>query len=86
MRIFTRLSALEADQAERGVLRGDFVWVDAPQAEEATEDSVWVAIDMPDNRMARFEKRLDPRARRREFLLPSRITNLHRPERVRPSE
>ena len=82
MKLFTPLSAAEADQAERGVLRGDFVWVDSPRTDEATEDTVWVSIDMPDNRMARFERRSDPRLGYREFLLPSRITNLHRALRV----
>lgn len=82
VRLFTPLSAAAAEQAELGMLRGDFVWVDNPQPDEATEDSVWVAIEVPDNRMARFERRLDPRLGHREFLLPSRITNLHRPQRV----
>ncbi len=84
MKLFTSLPATAADQAERGMLRGDFVWVDNPQRDEATEDSVWVAIEVPDNRMARFEQRLDPQLGYRAFLLPSRITNLHRPQRVQP--
>jgi hypothetical protein len=82
MRLFTPLSAAEADQAARGVLRGDFVWVDNPRPDEADDDSVWVSIDVPDNRLAKFEKRLDPQPGYREFLLPSRITNLHQARRV----
>ncbi len=82
MRVFASLSALEADQAERGALRGDFVWVDNPQPGDAAENSVWIAIDVPDNRMAKFERRSNARADSREFLLPSRITNLHRAQRV----
>lgn len=82
MRLFTPLSAAEADQAEHGALRGDFVWVDNPQAREAAADTVWVSIDIPENRMARWEKRQDTPVGYREFLLPSRITNLHRTERV----
>lgn len=82
MKLFTALSAAAAEQAERGMLRGDFLWVDHPQAHDAAADSVWVAIEMPDNRMARFEKLSGPQTGHREFLLPSRITNLHRPQRV----
>ncbi len=82
MKIFASMSAAEADQAGRGALRGDFVWVDSPSPGKAGEDSVWVAIDMQDNRMARFERRRD--APHREFLIPARITNLHRAQRVQP--
>jgi hypothetical protein len=82
VKLFTPLSTAEAEQAERGMLRGDLVWVDNPKPGAATEDSVWVAIEVPDNRMARFERRLHPQLGYREFLLPSRITNLHRPQRV----
>ena len=82
MKLFASLSAAEADMAGRGVLRGDFVWVDNPDPETADADSVWVAIDMPDNRMARFERLPGPRLDHREFLLPARITNLHRAQRV----
>jgi hypothetical protein len=86
VKLFAALSAPEADQAERGALRGDFVWVDDPHPEEAAVDAVWVSIDVPDNRMARFERRSDQRLGYREFLLPSRITNLHRAQRVQPPE
>ncbi len=82
MKLFTSLSSAEAEQAERGALRGDFVWVDNPDPREAAEDAVWITIDVPDKRMPRFEKRTDVRPGRREFLLPSRITNLHRAERA----
>jgi hypothetical protein len=84
MKLFACLTAGEADQAERGALRGDFVWVDRPQPDQAVEGSVWLTIEVPENRMSRFEQRLGPRAGHRAFLLPSRITNLHRPERVQP--
>lgn len=82
MRLFASLSADEADQAVRGVLRGDFSWVNAPVRDEAEEDAVWVSIEMPDVRLARFETDADPRLGYREFLIPSRITNLHQAERV----
>jgi hypothetical protein len=82
MRLFTPLSAAEADRAEQGVLRGDLVWVDSPQPDDADADSVWVSIEVPDNRMAKFETRVDSQLGYREFLLPARITNLHRAERV----
>ena len=82
MRLFTPLSAEEADQAMRGVLRGDFTWVDDPAHAEAEEGAVWVSIEMPDVRLARFETDADPQRGSREFLIPSRITNLHRAERV----
>jgi hypothetical protein len=84
MKLFTALSIAEADQAERGALRGDFIWVDNPDPETAAEDAVWMAIEVPDNRMAKFEKRSGPRLGYREFLLPSRITNLHQAQRVQP--
>jgi hypothetical protein len=82
MKLFASLSADEADQAGRGVLRGDFVWVDSLQPERADDGSVWVAIEMPDNRMGRFERRVDPGLGSREFLLPARITNLHQAQPV----
>lgn len=83
MKLFTPLSIAEAEQAERGALRGDFVWVDKPDPDQTAEDVVWVAIDVPDNRMPKFEKRSDRRLGYREFLLPARITNLHRAQRVK---
>jgi hypothetical protein len=84
MKLFTPLSADHADQAERGALRGDLVWFDKPEAAKASEDAVWMSIEVPDNRMARFEKRLGPQVGHREFLLPSRITNLHKVQRIQP--
>jgi hypothetical protein len=82
VKLFTPLSASEANEAERGALRGDFVWVDNPLPDETAEDAVWVTIDVPDNRMAKFEKRSNTPRAYREFLLPSRITNLHQAQRV----
>jgi hypothetical protein len=82
VKLFIRLSTAEADQAERGALRGDFVWVDNPDPNDAADDVVWMAIDVPDNRVHRFEKRSDRPRGYREFLLPARITNLHRAERI----
>jgi hypothetical protein len=82
MRLFTLLTPAEADQAERGVLRDDFVWVDTPKPAEPVEDAVWVSIEMPDVRIHRFERNLDPRRGYREFLIPARITNLHQAQRV----
>ncbi len=75
MRLFTRLSAAEAEQAMRGTLRGDLLWFDSPALDEAGP-GVWVAIDMPDVRLARFESHADPGRGHREFLIPSRVTNL----------
>jgi hypothetical protein len=86
MKLFTPLSATDADQAERGMLRGDFLWVDKPKAGEGKADSVWVSIEVPDNRMSRFERRQDPRPGQRAFLLPARITNLHQAKRVQPPQ
>lgn len=82
MRLFTPLSAAEAEQAERGLLRGQLIWVDRPQPDAAPADAVWVAIDVPDNRLAKFETRADSNRGYRSFLLPSRITNLHQADRV----
>lgn len=84
MKLFARLSAAEAAEAERGALRADVVWFDSPQPGGAADDSVWVTIDVQENRMARFERRIDPKLGHREFLVPARITNLHRPEPVEP--
>lgn len=84
LRIFTPLSAADAESATRGTLRGDSVWFDAPVPQEADPDAVWVGIDMPGNRMARFERPVQPGAGHREFLLPARIINLYRPQVVRP--
>lgn len=83
MRLFTSLTAAEAEQAERGALYGEFfVWLDRPQPGAATADAIWVAIDVPDNRLGKFEKRQNARPGVREFVLPTRMTNLHRAERV----
>jgi hypothetical protein len=82
MLLFTPMSEAEADQAARGVLRDDLVWLDSPQPAAADADAVWVSIEMPDVRMARFEKDSDPRLGHRRFLIPARITNLHQAQRV----
>jgi hypothetical protein len=83
MLLFTPMSETEADLAERGMLRDDLVWVDNPKPERGSDDAVWVSIEMPDVRMARFEKDSDPRLGYREFRIPARITNLHQAHRVR---
>lgn len=84
MRLFTLLSEAQAEQAERGALYGEFfVWLDHPQpGAAATGGTSWVAIEVPDNRLGKFEKRQGPEFGYREFVLPTRITNLHRAERV----
>jgi hypothetical protein len=82
VRLFTPLSDAEADQAERGALYGEFLWFDRPRVGEAGEDAVWVAIDVPDNRVHRFETRSDEGRAYREFRLPTRVTNLHQAQRV----
>jgi hypothetical protein len=64
------------------MLRDDLVWVDNPKPERGGADAVWVSIEMPDVRMARFEKDSDPRLGYREFRIPARITNLHHAQRV----
>jgi hypothetical protein len=84
MRLFTPMSDAEADQAERGALYGEFIWADKPQPEAAAPGMIWVTIDMPDIRMHRFEIRADSARGYREFLLPSRVTNLHQAQRVDP--
>jgi hypothetical protein len=83
MILFTPMSEAEADQAERGMLRDDLVWMDNPAPAQADEDAIWVSIEMPDVRMARFEKDSDPRLGYREFRIPARITNLHQAQRVK---
>lgn len=76
------MSPAEADQAERGALYGEFVWVDQPQRDAAEPEATWVTIEMPDIRMHRFEIRSDSARGYREFRLPSRVSNLHRAQRV----
>jgi len=78
------MSAAQADQAERGALYGEFIWVDNPQPDDVAPDAVWVAIDMPDIRMHRFEIRTELERGFREFLLPSRVSNLQAAQRVNP--
>ncbi len=80
MMLFAPLSEIDAGAAERGALYGQFVWLDRVRPDEARDDAVWVAIDVPDNRLHRFETQ-SPRGHR-EFLLPSRVTNLHTAHRV----
>jgi hypothetical protein len=80
--LYASMSAAEADRAEHGALRGDFVWAEEPRPDEAAADTVWVSIDVPDKRLHRFERRDDARRGYREFLLPARITNLHRARRI----
>jgi len=82
VRLFTALPELEAGQAERGSLYGDFIWVDRAQPGEAAEGTVWMAIDVPDNRLPKFETRSDAQLGYRQFRLPSRVTNLHPARRV----
>ncbi|WP_249019322.1 hypothetical protein [Conexibacter sp. S30A1] len=82
MRLFTPLAAVDADRAVRGALRGDFFWVDNPVPYEAPDDAVWVAIDVPDVRLPKFESSENQGRGYRAFRIPSRITNLHRAERV----
>ncbi len=82
MRLFTLLSDDQADQALRGTLYGEFLWVDDPRAGSTATDAVLVAIDVPDNRLPKFETRSDPQRSYREFRLPTRLTNLHQAERV----
>ena len=84
MRLFTRLSAEDADQAARGALRGDFLWVDNFAPDKPEENAVWISIEVPDVRLAKFETRASSQLGCREFLIPSRITNLHRVDRVQP--
>lgn len=87
VRLFTPLSAAQADQAERGALYGDFlVWVDHPQPGAAAEGAIWVEIEVPDTRLGKFEKRQGPQLGYREFVLPTRMTNLHRAQRVQLPE
>jgi hypothetical protein len=82
VRLFTPLSASEADQAARGNLRGEFLWVDKPEASDASADAVWMSIDVPDKRLHRFETREVRRPGCRQFLLPARVTNLHQAQRT----
>jgi hypothetical protein len=84
MKLFASLTAAQADEAERGTLRGDFVWVDDPGPAGAAEDAVWVSIEVPDNRTGKYEQRSDRPLGYRRFMLPARMTNLHRAQRVSP--
>jgi hypothetical protein len=80
MKVFASMSEGEAEQAVGGVLRDDQLWTQAPHPDEAPADAVWVSIEMPDVRMARYET--DPVHGHRQFLIPARVTNLHQAQRV----
>jgi hypothetical protein len=80
------VSEVEADQAERGALYGEFIWVDRAQPTGAVDGAVWITIDVPDNRLPKFETRSDSQLGYRQFRLPSRLTNLHPAQRVQPAD
>ena len=48
VRLFTPVSAEEADRLERGVpLDGPLYWSDQPVPEEATDDAIWMVMTIP---------------------------------------
>jgi hypothetical protein len=69
--LYTRLSAEQARAIERG--EGfppvDLFFADRPLVVEASADSVWVAIDVPDAKAAAFETAKTPELGYREFVL-----------------
>lgn len=48
VRLFTPVSAEEADRLERGVpLDGPVYWTDRPIPEETTDDAIWMVMTIP---------------------------------------
>lgn len=79
---YAPLLEAEAAQAEHGALDGQFFWVDRPDPEEASDDAVWVAIDLLDDQVANLQTADASRLGYREFALRLSLTNPFRAHRV----
>ena len=87
MLLYTPLSAEEAARAERGdgSPEGALFFVDSPQPDEASEDAVWVVIDLPDHDADAFEHEVDVLLGYREFEIPGEHAGRFSARRVRAS-
>ena len=84
MRLFTPVSAEEADQLERDVpLDGPVYWTDRPVPEEATDDAIWMVMTIPSEDLAGAkEQPVHPGLGYREFELPPGIPAMFPVERL----
>lgn len=75
MKLYTPLSPSEARAALDGAFPdGTYYFVDAPQPDEAHEDSVWVVADFPSEELAGREDNVDAALLGyRQFVLPGEV-------------
>jgi hypothetical protein len=75
LRLFTPLTAEEADAATRGLgfPDGVFYFDDIPEPDEAEEDAVWVSIDVDEARVAGYEVDRPPELGYREWAIPGTV-------------
>jgi hypothetical protein len=73
--LYTPLSAEEVARLDRGEGYADltYYFVDKPDPDEATEDAIWVMIEMPDAEALPFEIDSPPELGYREFALPGPV-------------
>lgn len=83
MKLYTPLPDEEATQAERGeYLSQSLFWVDRPDPGEATDDAIWVEIEVSASEAAQFERPFHEELGYREFELPSEVASRHRAVRI----
>jgi hypothetical protein len=86
LRLFTPVSAEEADRLERGVpLDGPLYWTDQPVPEEAADDAIWMVMTIPYEDLADAKKQpVHPGLGYREFELPPALSAVLPVERLGP--
>jgi hypothetical protein len=84
VRLFTPVSAEEADRLERGVpLDGPLYWTDQPVPEEAADDAIWMVMTIPYEDLADAnEQPVHPGLGYREFELPPALSAVFPVERL----
>ncbi len=84
VRLFTPVSAEEADRLERGVpLDGPLYWTDRPVPEETDADAIWIVLTIPYEDLAGAnEQSVHPGLGYREFELPPGLPAMFPVERL----
>jgi len=87
VRLFTPVSAEEADRLERGMpLDGPLYWTDQPVREEAGDDAIWMVMTIPYEDLADAnEQPVHPGLGYREFELPPALSAVFPVERLGPA-
>jgi hypothetical protein len=85
VKLYTPLSNEDAARAKRGEYPSEpLFWVDRPTPEEATEDAIWVEIEIPSDEAAPHEQAVHPELGYREFELPPEVASQYRAQRIPP--